>query len=155
MCAGAGNTPDPNRATFSKKRSAFRTNRFFYTCSCRLLGMLVMFSVRQSEKFVSNDFTQHTLLLFLHLRCRGGPSDLQFRLGLAQLPDLHHLLGLVRAELWAKLQLGLGLNLRNYQHQDGGATLALIRRRAELRVQSAGIVLRAPQLMVAGQREHD
>ena len=89
-----------------------------------------------------------TLVLFLHLRCRGGPSDLQFRLGLAQLPDLHHLLGLVRAELWAELQLVPSFQILLLQDPgDGGGPLALILR-VELRAQSAGLVLQALMLPV-------
>ena len=100
--------------------------------------------------------TSRTLLLFLHLRCRGGPSDLQFRLGLAQLPDLHHLLGLVRAELWAELQLVPSFQILLLQDPgDGGGPLALILR-VELRAQSAGLDLRAPTLTAKRMpREHE
>ena len=77
--------------------------------------------------------TSRTMLLFLHLQCRGGPFDLHRRLGLAQLPDLHHLLGLVRAELWAELQqerlhLGLKLGRQQPSHSTTGRTPGTKRR---------------------------
>ena len=88
------------------------------------------------------------MLLFLHLQCRGGPFDLHRRLGLAQLPYLHHLLGLVRAELWAELQLDLGRDLH------GPPTLNLPR--GNVRAQSAGLVLVAPTLTAKRMpREHE
>ena len=103
--------------------------------------------------------TSRTILLFLHLRCRGGPSDLQFRLGLAQLPDLHHLLGLVRAELWAELQrerLHLGLMHHRDLNDRGKFDLLLQLVDLKLRAQTLGLDLRAAMLPVKRMpREHE
>ena len=71
-------------------------------------------------------------------RCRGGPVDLP------------QLLGLVRAELWAELQLDLGRDLIGCSPP---TTLKMPR--VKLREQSAGLYLRASQLSVARQLEHD